>query len=164
MLAKAASRSFDVIELRCDGEGAIGALTSALQASGTVVTIAGPGQHVVVVDRMVRTLKGRYRCHEMALPLIMAHTRIMWCAMCCMHLVNLQPKASSVDKASPCDQFSGLKLDAKHGHRVGFGDYAVATNGMTNNSIDSRQDNSLLSAAREPPRAAYGCSTSALIK
>jgi len=30
MLAKAASRSFDVIELRCDGEGAIGALTSTV--------------------------------------------------------------------------------------------------------------------------------------
>jgi hypothetical protein len=52
MLAKAASRSFDVIELRCDGEGAIGSLTSALQSSGIVVFIARPGQHVAVVERM----------------------------------------------------------------------------------------------------------------
>ncbi len=75
MLAKAASTSFDVIELRCDGEGAIGALTSTLQASGIVVNIAGPGQHVVVVERMARTLRGRYRCHELALPFVM--TRIL---------------------------------------------------------------------------------------
>jgi hypothetical protein len=30
MLVKAASRFFDVVELHCDGEGAIGALTSAM--------------------------------------------------------------------------------------------------------------------------------------
>ncbi len=52
MLSKAASRSFDVIELRCDGEVAIGALTSALRASGIGVTIAGIGRHVTVVKRM----------------------------------------------------------------------------------------------------------------
>ncbi len=40
MLARAASRSFDVVELRCNGEGAIGFLTSALQSSGIVVSIA----------------------------------------------------------------------------------------------------------------------------
>ena len=77
MLAKAASISFDVIELRCDDEGAICALTSMLQASGIVATIAGPGQHVAVVERMARTLKGRYRCHELALPVVMTHTLIM---------------------------------------------------------------------------------------
>ncbi len=52
MLAKALSRSFDVVEHRCNGEGAIGALSSALQASGIVVSIEGPGQHVAVVERM----------------------------------------------------------------------------------------------------------------
>ena len=77
MLAKAASRSFDVVELRCDGEGAIGALTTALPASGIVVAIAGPGQHVAVVKRMARTLKGRYRCHELALPFVMTNTLIV---------------------------------------------------------------------------------------
>ena len=138
MLAKAASRSFDVIELRCDGEGAIGALTSALQANGIVVTIAGPGQHVAVVERMARTLKGRYRCHELALPFVMTHTLIVWCVLFCMHSVNLQPNASSVDKVSPYEQFSGLKLDAKRDLRVGFGDYAVATNATTDNSMGPR--------------------------
>jgi hypothetical protein len=64
MLAKAASRSFDVLEIRCDGEGALGALSTALQASGVRVAIAGPGQHVVVVERMARTLKSRHRYHD----------------------------------------------------------------------------------------------------
>ncbi len=89
MLANAMSRFFDVVELRCDGEGAIGALISALQASGIVVNIAGPGQHVAVVERMARTLKSRYRCYELALPFVMTHTLIVWCVMFGMHSVNL---------------------------------------------------------------------------
>ncbi len=77
MIAKAASRSFDVIELRCDEEGAIGALTSALQSSGIVDTIVGPGKHAVVVERMAIALKDRYRCHELALPIAMTQTLIV---------------------------------------------------------------------------------------
>jgi hypothetical protein len=73
MLAKASSISFDVVELRCDGEEAIGALSSALQASGIVVSIAGPGQHMAVVERMAIPSKACYRCHELALPFVMTH-------------------------------------------------------------------------------------------
>jgi hypothetical protein len=68
----------------------------------------------------------------------MTHTLIVWCVLFCMHSVNLQPNASSVDKVSPYEQFSGLKLDAKRDLRVGFGDYAVATNAMTDNSMGPR--------------------------
>jgi hypothetical protein len=59
MLVKASSRTFDCIDLRYDGEGAIGALTSALRASGIFVTIAGPGQYVAVLGRMARKRKDR---------------------------------------------------------------------------------------------------------
>ena len=52
ILAKAASRSFDVLEIRCDGEKAVGALTVALKYRGLHVSMAGPGQHVSVVERM----------------------------------------------------------------------------------------------------------------
>jgi hypothetical protein len=134
MIAKA----FDVIELRCDGEGAISALTSALRASGIVVTIAGPGQRVAVVERMTRTPKGRYRCHEFALSFVMTNTLIVWCVMFCIHSVNLQSDATSVDKVSPYEKFYGLKLDAKRDLRVGFGDYAIATNAMTDDSMGPR--------------------------
>ncbi len=79
MLAKTASRSFDVLEIRCDGDGAVGALSAALQARGIHVAISGPGQHVTVVERMARTLKSRQPCHELALPLVMSHTPIVWC-------------------------------------------------------------------------------------
>ncbi len=89
MLAKASSISFNDVELRCDGGGAIGALSSALQTSGIVVSIAGPGQHVAVAERMPITLKCSYRCHELALPFVMTHTLIVWCVTSCMHSVNV---------------------------------------------------------------------------
>ena len=57
MLAKAASRSFDVLEIRCDGEGAVGALIAAMEQRGLRVSITGPGQHVSVVDRMAQSIK-----------------------------------------------------------------------------------------------------------
>ena len=138
ILIKVASGSFDVLELRCDGEGMIGSLTSVLQSSGIIVSIAGPGQHVAVVERMARTLKSRYRCHEFALPFVVTHTLVVWCVMCCMHSENLQPNASSVDKVSPYEQLSGIKLDAKRDLRVSFGDYAVATNAITDISMGPR--------------------------
>jgi hypothetical protein len=86
---------------------------SALQASGIVVSIAGPGKNMVVVERMARTLKGRYKCQELALPFVMTHNLIVWCVMFCKHSVTLQPNASFIDKVSPYEQFSGHKLDAK---------------------------------------------------
>jgi len=138
MLVKTARRSFDITELRCDCEKTIGALTLTVQASFVVVIIAGPGQHVVVVERMARTLKGRYRCHELAIPFGMIHALIAWYVTISMHSANLQSITSSFDKVSPYEQFSGFELDAKRDPRAGFGDYAVATNVMKNNFMGPR--------------------------
>ncbi len=80
-------------------------MTSALQASGIVLIIAGPGQHAAVVERMTRLLKGRYRCHELAIPFVVTHPLIMWCFIFCMHSVFLQPNAFFVDKVIPYEQF-----------------------------------------------------------
>ena len=52
MLAVAASRSFDVLEIRCDVEKTIGAFAEALEQHSMRVLIARPGQHVSVVELM----------------------------------------------------------------------------------------------------------------
>ena len=88
MLAKAASISFYALEIRCDGEGAAGALANAMEQRGLRASIAGSGQHVSVVERMAQTSKSRLRCHELALPFVMTHTRIVWCARFCMSCFN----------------------------------------------------------------------------
>lgn len=137
-LSKAASRSFDVLEVRCDGEAAVAAMVPSLESLGLRVLIAGPGQHVHVVERMSQTVKGRQRCHELALPFVMPLLLIVWCMRFCVHCVNLQPNANSTDKVSPYEQFSGIKLDVKRDLRVAFGDYILATPPDTDNSMRPR--------------------------
>lgn len=63
-----ASRGCDTLEVRCDGEGAVGALRDSLQTQGLKVELAGAGQHVPVVERMIETVKQRVRAHEHLLP------------------------------------------------------------------------------------------------
>jgi hypothetical protein len=66
MVAKVASRSFDVLEIRCDGEKTVGALTVALEHRGLRVSITGLGQPVSEVERMAQTVKCCFRCHELS--------------------------------------------------------------------------------------------------
>ncbi len=84
------------------------------------VSIARPGHHVNVVERMAQTMKIRLMRHELALPFVMHHTLLVYCTRFCVDNVNLQPSATSVNKVSPYDQFSGMKLDAKRDLQVAF--------------------------------------------
>jgi hypothetical protein len=82
-----------------------------------------------------------------------------------MQSIDLHPDAFSISKIRRDKKFSGLKLDAKRIPRIGFGDYAVAINATTDSFIWSQGHvNSSPLAAREIPRAMYGCSTSVQTK
>lgn len=132
------SRGFQVLEVRCDGEGAVGAMHVELNALGLVVHIAGPGQHVPVVERMSQTVKGRVRAHVTSLPFVMPSIVLEYCVYFCVWCVNLQPSSTSTDGVSPYEQFSGLKLDAKRDLRFSFGDYIQATTADTDNTMTAR--------------------------
>ena len=67
----AKSRDFDCVQLRTDGEGALAAMAMELAGLGIVVDVAGPGQHVPVVERKIQTIKERVRAHENSLPYVM---------------------------------------------------------------------------------------------
>jgi hypothetical protein len=82
---------------------------------------------------MAQTVKSRLRCRELALLFVMTHTLIVWCARFYMSCVNLQSSATFVDKVSPFEQLSGLKLDANRDLRVAFGDYVLVTVAETDN-------------------------------
>ena len=139
-LAVAASRDFQVREIRCDGEGSVSALVHELNAQGMPVMIAGPGQHVPVAERWACTVKSRFRCHELSLPFVMTLKLIIWCMRFCTHSVNLQRSATFTDNVSPFEQFSGMKLDAKRDLRVAFGDFVYATVPNTDNSMNPRTE------------------------
>ena len=91
------------------------------------IVIAGPDQHVPVVERMIRTIKERVR--------LMTKLLIIWCVIFCVGSMNLQSSSTSTDSCSPHEQFSGMKLGAKRDLRCGFGDYIQATVPITDNSM-----------------------------
>jgi hypothetical protein len=53
------SRNFDSVELRTDGEKAVGAMIPDLNKAGIVVEPCGPGQHVPIVENKIKTIKQR---------------------------------------------------------------------------------------------------------
>ena len=134
------SRSFECSEIKTDGEGAVAAMIPELNALGIPVATSGPGQHVPVAERLIQTVKQRVRCHEHGLPYVMCRVLLIYCVLFCVHCINLQPSATAVDRISPQEQFSGIKLDAKRDLRVGFGDYVEATVPNTDNTMTARTE------------------------
>jgi len=114
-----------------------------LHELGIPVVTSGPGQHVPVVERFIRTVKQRVRCHEYGLPFVMCRVLLIYCVLFCVRCINLQPSSTSIDRTSPTEQFSGIKLDASRDLRVGFGDYVEATVPNTDNSMAARTDGCL---------------------
>jgi hypothetical protein len=45
-------------------------MSEELSGLGIVLDIAGPGQHVPVVERKIQTIKERVRAHENSLPYV----------------------------------------------------------------------------------------------
>lgn len=89
---------------------------------------------------MVQTLKNRVRTHEHALSFQMNRALLIGCVMASARGVNLQPSSTSVDKASPLEKFSGVKLDYKRDLRCKFGDWCQATVPVTDNTMDARTE------------------------
>ena len=138
-LSIASSRWFDTVTIRTDGEGAVGKLKEELQAKhGLIVDTAGPGQHVPVVENMIKTVKERVRAHSTSLPFVMTKLLLAFCVLFCVSRLNLLPSATSLDKVSPTEQFTGIKLDYARDLRCGFCDYVQATVPDTNNSMSTR--------------------------
>ena len=142
-LSTAASRSFECKEIRTDGEGAVAAMIPELNGLGIPVSPSGPGQHVSPVERLNQEVKKRVRSHEHGLPFVMCKVVLIYCVLFCMRCINLQPSSTSIDRISPMEQFSGLKLDASRDLRVGFGDYLEATVPNTNNTMAARTEGCL---------------------
>lgn len=134
------SRDFDIREVRADGEGGIGASADNLRAEGIIVTIAGPGEHAPVVERMIQTIKARVRAFENVLPFVMPRAVLTGCVLSVVRNINLQPNSQSTDGVSPHEQFTGIKLDAKRDLRCACGDYVQARVPVTDNSLQTRTD------------------------
>jgi len=133
-LSNYTSRGFIVRTLLTDGEGAVHACTLWLNQQGVTVNPAGPGKHVPVVERKIRLIKERIRCHR--LPFRINKSLYMWLVLYCVHMINLEPNNKRIDVSCPRELFTGQKTNYKKHARIGFGQYVQLHPRETSNSVD----------------------------
>jgi len=139
-VSEAKGQGFRVTQVRCDGERGVQPMHAELREQGITLDIAGPGQHVPVVERMIQTLKGRVRAYDSSLPYVMPAAFLVACVSFCAGRINMQVSSSSTDMTTPWEQYLGRKVDAKIDLRVGFGEYVQAIKPSTDNTMNSRTE------------------------
>ena len=114
----ARNRDFDCVQLRTDGEGALAAMSQELNGLDIVLDVAGPGQHVPIIENKIKTIKERVRAHENGLPYVMTRLLTTMCVLFCVLRLDMQPSRVSVDQTSHLEQFTGRKIDATRDLRI----------------------------------------------
>ena len=132
-----ASQNFQAPVLMSDGEGAVGKLTSELNALGVEVDVSGAGGHVPRVERRIQVVKERVRTHTHYLPFTMSLTVLTMCVLYVVSRLNFMCRAGGV---SSREVFLGRKPDAKRDLRCAFGDYVMATAPNTDSSLKARTE------------------------
>lgn len=109
-ISKATSRNFVRVQCRSDNDGGIAAMREELQSQGVDVQPCGPEQHVPEIERAIRVVKERDRCHIHGMPFRLNSMFLMMLVCFCVGRINWQ-RRNGVDIA-PAEQFLGRKLDA----------------------------------------------------
>ena len=135
-------QDYQVKMILCDGEGAVQAMRQDLNEIGIAVNIAGPQQHVPLVEVKIREIKERVRCHIAALPFRLPDVLTAHLVSFCVSTINMFPTRSSVNRLSPREQFLRRKIKYGVDVRVGFGEYAqcVIPNTNKNDVYQPRTD------------------------
>ena len=132
------SKQFRVTTLLSDGEGAIASLTSEIQGSGITVNPNGSGQHAVVVERNLRTIKERARSIISSLAFVIASSLLPYLVYYVVCRINLVPRRGGIAHVSPRESFLGIKADYTRDFKCSFGDYLECTVPTTDNSLQPR--------------------------
>jgi len=125
-----------------DEEGALMALAGLIGAEGIIFNPAGPGQHVPVVERKIRTLKERCRAVWHSLPYRLPKALYKYLVYFCVSRLNMMPSTDRPDGAitSPIELFRGRRINAARELRAGFGDYVQVHVRETDNTMAPRTE------------------------
>jgi hypothetical protein len=126
-VSTARSRNFEVKIIKSDGEGGVDKCRGTIEEMGILLDVAGPGQHVSVVERKIQTIKERVRMYDSGMPYVMTKLLLIMCVYFCVSKMNMHPGKIMSDTTAPYEQFTGRKLNAKTDLRINFGDYVQAT-------------------------------------
>ena len=139
---KLASEGFHVVEVRSDGEGAIGAIAEELHRLGIRVSIHAPNTYSAEVDAKIKQIKNGVRAAT-SLPYLFPLMLLAWAVFYAVHKINLMPSSVNAHNYSPMEMFLGRSismsrdLGARHGGRcLAFGSSEEAHSGTTNSMAD----------------------------
>jgi len=134
---------FKVTDILSDGEGAVSKVSNELASKGIIMNRAGPGQHVPVIENMIRQLKERVRAVLYSLPYTLPASFMKHLVKFITICINVVPSHTRADSVSPREAFTGLKMNCKTDLRVGFGDYVQATIPDPDNTMKERTDGAI---------------------
>ena len=141
-------RGFRPTTLLSDGEGGIAKISSMLNALGVVFNPAGPGQHVPVVENMIRQIKERMRAVIADVPFRVSPLLLRWLVAFCVSCINMTPSTTRVDNTSSRELFLGRKVDYKRDLALSFGDYVqVHQENIIRNSMTPRTEGAIAMAS-----------------
>lgn len=123
MCGELKGRGFDPRTILSDGEGGVAKIKDQLTSLGLILNPAGPGQHVPVIENLIRRIKERTRAVLSGLPYRLPLPLLRWLVAFCVIRLNMCPSGTRVDQSSPRELFTGRKIDASIDLRTGFGDY-----------------------------------------
>ena len=131
-------RGFQVRRISVDGESGITHLDEWLAAHNIQLDPRAPGEHVKLVERKIRLIKERVRCHLSALPFKLAYSLLKWLVMYCVYNINMIPYHDGAGYwVTPREMFTGRKCNRKR-DLYSFGEYVQVktVDGVDSNSVE----------------------------
>lgn len=136
------SRGFEVVEVKADGEGAIGALQGELEHLGCTVNIHAPGTYSAEVDVKIKQIKNAVRS-ALVLPYPLPLMLLIYCVLFCVGRINMLPTKTAAHGFSPFELFTGRSisysrdLGARRGGKpLAFGSRCEVYTSTSNNMAD----------------------------
>jgi len=131
-------RGFELRRITVDGESGIIQLGDWLATHSIQLDPRAPGEHVKLVERKIRLIKERVRCHLSALPFKQAYTLLKWLVMYCVYNINMIPYHDGAGLwVTPREMFTGRKCNRKR-DLYSFGEYVQVktVDGVDSNSVE----------------------------
>ena len=131
-------RGFQLQRITVDGESGIVQLDEWLATHNIQLDPRAPGEHAKVVERKIRLIKERVRCHLSTLPFKLAYSLLKWLVMYCVYNINMIPYHDGAGYwVTPREMFTGRKCNRKR-DLYSFGEYVQVktVDGVDSNSVE----------------------------
>ena len=97
-----------------------------MRSLGVRFNPAGPGQHLPMTERGIRTIKSKVRGILNTLPYNLAVRWLMYLVQFVVTRISYMPMRQSHGWYSPKEMFTGIKFNYKRDFRIGFAEYVQA--------------------------------------